>query len=110
MENFGQLVASNVGVVIVLAIVVQLCIIILGYLIIDTVCTYNLEHPIVTFFVLLIFGALGFFVELFRNTAVDNTRKKTETQKIVSAQLIETLERTEKERLYEAVKEKGFHA
>ena len=92
MENFWNMLMTNLVLVGILLAVAQICLVIVGYLIIDTVCEYDLEHPIVTFFLLLFFGGLGFFVELFRNTAVDNTRKRIEAQKSAAGQLAQALQ------------------
>ncbi|RZI49409.1 prenylated Rab acceptor [Lactococcus kimchii] len=80
MENLGQILTDNFFVVGVLVVIVQLIILLIGYFIIDSVCEYRLEHPFITFIMLFFFGLVGFFVELLRNSAVDNAKRIVDSQ------------------------------
>ncbi|MFC4651645.1 hypothetical protein ACFO26_01805 [Lactococcus nasutitermitis] len=59
---------------IVLLIIVYFIGAIIAYLIIRSVCEQKLEHPVITFLICL-FIPFGFYVELIRNSATDNTKR-----------------------------------
>lgn len=99
MENFWQLLVDRALLIGILLIIMQLIVLIIGYLMIDTTCEYDLEHPILTFFILLFFGVLGFFVELFRNAAVDNVKRRNAALMDSTKKIARALEKREHERI-----------
>ncbi|WP_374284773.1 hypothetical protein [Lactococcus sp.] len=77
--DFNQLVqlfSRDITLGLILLSVCWLILIIIGFVIIDSVCTYELEHKFITILMLIFLGLLGFIVELIRNNAVDNMKRR----------------------------------
>ena len=68
------------------------------YLITDGLCKYRLEHPFLTFLIILFFPIVGFFSEVWRNTTLDNAKRfRKKDGKKEEKENLQELEPTERE-------------
>ncbi|MFC4652966.1 prenylated Rab acceptor [Lactococcus nasutitermitis] len=74
VNQISQVIVTNLILIVVLTMITSVIWALIKYSIIDIVCEYDLEHPIITFFIIW-FIPFGFWIEMFRNTWVDNTKR-----------------------------------
>lgn len=74
VNQIFQVILTNLVTMIALTALISVIWALIKYSIIDIVCEYDLEHPIITFFIIW-FIPFGFWIEMFRNTWVDNTKR-----------------------------------
>lgn len=74
INQVSQVIFTNLVLIVVLTAIISVIWALIKYSIVDIVCEYDLEHPIITFFIIWIIP-FGFWIEMFRNTWVDNTKR-----------------------------------